>query len=215
MRCDGLVVFDVDGPEGRCSFERLEWELGELPRTRVQVSGRGELYFYATPEVDSIGNSTSPLGSPPGLDLRAGSHGYIVCAPSRHASGVQYEWLDPNRPIEPLPLAWLERLLELSPPAVRPPGPLDCGESTPYGRVALRRELLKIRNAPEGRRNTQLNKSVFRLAQLAAGGELELTAIESQAREAAHAAGLDWVEVDLTIASATTAGFLFPRSPRR
>ena len=99
------------GPRAGLSLEQLEWELGELPPTRLQISGRGEHRFYATPEVDSIGNSTAPLGNPSGLDLRAGSRGYVVTAPSLHASGVHYEWLDPERPIETLPLPWTERLL--------------------------------------------------------------------------------------------------------
>jgi hypothetical protein len=42
LRADGLVVFDCDGSGGRRSLERLEWELGELPESRSQQSGRGE-----------------------------------------------------------------------------------------------------------------------------------------------------------------------------
>jgi hypothetical protein len=213
MRCDGLVALDVDGIEGRLSLERLEWELGELPRSRLQVSGRGEHRFYATPEVDSIGNSTAPLGNPPGLDLRAGSRGYVVTAPSLHESGVHYEWLDPDRPIEPLPLAWIERLLELPrllPENPKPPAMVG-GESTRYGLVALEQELMTIRSAFEGARNNTLNRSVFRLAQLAAGGELDVELIERRATEAALATGLEPHEVGLTIHYALTAGWAYPR----
>jgi hypothetical protein len=218
LRCDGLVVLDVDGPDGRRSLERLEWDLGELPPTRLQVSGRGEHRFYSTPEVDSIGNSTAPLDSPPGLDLRAGTRGYVVVAPSLHASGVHYQWLDPERPLEPLPLPWIERLLGLPrPQAENPPAmawclPAGMVASTPYGLAALDGEVQKIRTAPEGRRNETLNKSVFRLAQLAAGGELEFDLIEPMAKDAAQLAGLDWLEIDLTIASALKAGWANPRS---
>jgi Bifunctional DNA primase/polymerase, N-terminal len=240
MRCDGLVVFDVDGPEGRLSLERLERELGELPATRLQVSGRGEHHFYATPEVDLIGNSTSPLGSPPGLDLRAGTRGYVVAAPSLHASGVHYQWLDPERLPEPLPLPWLERLLGLSRLREENPNPPAIGwaggergreirrlafasgnRSTRYGLIALAGELKKIRLAPKGARNRQLNRSVFRLAQLAATGELELELIERETFAAAEVCGYvaehGWQDADLVIAYALSAGWASPRSrsPRR
>jgi hypothetical protein len=219
MRCDGLVVFDLDGPSGRRSLERLEWELGELPASRGQRSGRGEHRFYATPPgVVSIGNSVHTLGDPPGLDLRAGARGYVVTAPSLHKTGSRYRWLDPEAPFSPLPQAWLERLLELPSllPAMRG-CPVRGGESTRYGLVALGRELRKIQNAQQGSRNNTLNRSVFKLAQLAAGGEVALELVEARAREAAHEIGLDWLEVDLTIASALNAGWAYPRTrkPRK
>jgi hypothetical protein len=216
LRADGLVVFDLDGPAGERSLAELEQELGELPASRGQWSGRGQHRFYGTPPgVVSIGNSTHPLGDPPGLDLRAGRRGYVVAAPSLHASGEHYRWVDPEAPIAPLPESWLERLLELPslPPAMRwPSRRLGPGESTRYGLVVLRRELAKIRSAPEGARNNTLNRSVFNLARLAAGGELELELVEQTATEAALNVGLDWLEVDLTIASAVAAGSLRPRS---
>jgi hypothetical protein len=228
MRCDGLVVLDLDGPSGHRSLEQLQWDLGELPESRRQTSGRGEHRFYSTPEVDSIGNSTAALGSPTGLDLRAGARGYVVMAPSLHASGTRYAWLDPEAPFAPLPQPWLERLLELpSLPESRPATgwggvkQLDevCrlaagGESTRYGLVALEGELEKVRAAQEGSRNKTLNKSVFRLAQLVAGGELALDLLEREATAAALACGLGQTETDLTIASALSAGWAHPRSRR-
>jgi hypothetical protein len=214
MRCDGLVVFDLDGLDGRHSLDKLESELGELPETRGQCSGRGEHRFYSTPGVDSIGNSTSPLSDPPGLDLRAGTRGYVVVAPSLHASGPRYRWTNPEAPIARLPQLWLERLNETSAslPAMAGYPPVWAGSSTRYGLVALRDELKKVRSAPEGSRNNTLNRSVFKLAQLAAGGELEIELIESRAHRAAHTIGLDWLEAHLTIASALNAGWAYPRS---
>jgi bifunctional DNA primase/polymerase-like protein len=41
-----------------------------------------------------------------------------------------------------------------------------------YGRRALEDEIAKLRAAPDGNRNNQLNKSAFALGQLAAGGEI-------------------------------------------
>jgi hypothetical protein len=216
MRCDGLVVFDLDGPEGRRSLNKLESELGELPESRGQRSGRGEHRFYSTPGIDSIGNSTAPLGDPPGLDLRAGTRGYVVAAPSLHANRSRYAWIDPETPTAPLPRPWLQRLLEptASLPAMAGYPPVRVGSSTRYGLVALRAELKKIRSAREGSRNNTLNRSVFKLAQLAAGGELELEMIERTAVPAALAVGLEAHEVDLTIHYALSAGYAHPRTRR-
>jgi hypothetical protein len=209
MRTDGLVAFDLDGADGRRSLAELEWDLGELPESRGQTSGRGEHRFYRLPVETVVGNSTHPLGDPPGLHLRAGDRGYVVAAPSLHASGRRYHWIDPEAPIAPLPEAWLERLLEL--PRLEPPEPIPEGDSTRYGRVALEAELAKLRAAPVGRRNEALNLCVFKLAQLVAGGELEHDYLYESAHAAALAIGLGEYETAKTIASATKAGLRFPR----
>jgi hypothetical protein len=141
--------------------------------------------------------------------LRAGDRGYVVAAPSLHASGRRYRWLDPEAPIAPLPEAWLERLLEL--PRLEPLELAPEGDSTRYGRVALEAELAKLRAAPVGRRNETLNLCVFKLAQLVAGGELEHDYLYENAHAAALAAGLGEYETAKTIASATKAGLRFPR----
>jgi hypothetical protein len=214
LRCDGLVVFDLDGPAGRRSLREAEWDLGELPETRGQQSGRGQHRFYrVAPEV-LIGNSTHTLGDPPGLDLRGGDRGYVVAAPSLHSSGLPYRWLDPDTPIAPLPQTWLERLLELPRLPERPARIVASEGTSRYGLAALEAELAKIRAAPVGGRNETLNRSVFKLAQLPAGGQLELSQLEAEATAAALSSGLGEQETADTIASAITAGFRRPRGPR-
>jgi len=213
LRCDGLAVFDLDGPAGRRSLTELEWELGELPETRGQQSGRGQHRFYRVPPEALIGNSTAPLGDPPGLDLRGGDRGYVVAAPSLHSSGRPYQWLN-DAPIEPLPQAWLERLLELPSLPARESELVAADGTTRYGLAALEAELRKVRCAAEGRRNNQLNTSVFKLAQLVAGAQLELGQLEAEATAAALDVGLGPQETEDTIASAITAGFRQPRGPR-
>jgi hypothetical protein len=210
MRCDGLVVFDLDGPEGRDSLERLQEELGELPPSRAQGSGRGQHIFFGISNEITVSNSTFPLGYPPGLDLRAGRRGYVVAAPSRHASGSRYHWLDESAPTAPLPSTWLERLQQ--PP--RSPSTTAVsmnGATTGYGLVALRRELAKVRKAPEGKRNEALNRSTFKLAQLVAGGELALGDLVDGTRACALANGLTSNETNATIESAVKAGLGYPR----
>jgi hypothetical protein len=213
LRCDGLVAFDLDGPAGRRSLTELEWKLGELPETRGQQSGRGQHRFYRVPPEALVGNSTAPLGSPPGLDLRGGARGYIVAAPSLHPNGQAYRWLN-EVPIAPLPQAWLERLLGLPRLPAREAQLVAAQGTSRYGLAALEAELLKIRSAPEGRRNETLNRSVFKLAQLVAGGQLELAQLEAEATAVALASGLGEKETEDTIASAITAGFRRPRGPR-
>jgi hypothetical protein len=151
LRCDRLLVFDLDGPAGRDSLSRLQEELGELPASREQRSGRGWHLLFGLAGEAAIGNSTAALGDPPGLDLRAGARGYIVAAPSLHENGRTYRWRDRETPIAPLPRAWLERLQRPQPsPSMVEPGPFPSCETSGYGLVALRRELAKVRTAREG-----------------------------------------------------------------
>ncbi len=211
LRCDGLFVLDVDGTDGAESLERLEHELGPLPPTRAQRTGRGFHRLFAVTNGVQLGNSTQGLGRPAGIDVRTGSRGYVVTAPSLHATGERYRWIDPERPIAPLPPAWLERLHrpEPSPPALaQRPG------ETGYGRVALRGELERLLRAPVGRRNDLLNETVFRLAQLVAGGQIGETTVVDAAVETALLLGLERDETVATVRSAMRAGRRFPRVPR-
>lgn len=84
-------------------------------------------------------------------------------------------------------------------------------EATDYGERALQDELSILRGAREGKRNHQLNKSSFAMAQLAAGGYLDTADTKSQLVAAAIAIGLNEQEIDRTIASAWQAGVQSPR----
>ena len=106
----GLLVLDVDPPDGDDSLHELEREHGELPRTvQVVTGGGGAHYWFKTDE--PIRNSAGRLG--PGIDIR-GDGGYVVAPPSRHESGRLYEWEnDPDEtPLAPAPAWLLERLRE-------------------------------------------------------------------------------------------------------
>ena len=87
----GLVVLDVDVDKGgEESLRELEAEHGELPTTTIAVTGSGGMhYFFRHPGVE-MRNSAGKLGA--GLDVR-GDGGYVVAAPSNHASGGHYDWL--------------------------------------------------------------------------------------------------------------------------
>jgi hypothetical protein len=95
----GLVVVDVDPRNGGDeTIARLEREHGPFPATRTSLTGGGGWHWLFRVDV-----APSSLG--PGVDVKADG-GYVVAAPSIHASGRRYAW-DLGAPdwIAPLP-AW-------------------------------------------------------------------------------------------------------------
>jgi hypothetical protein len=207
LRCDGLCVVDVDGEPGEESLDRLEHRLGPLPLTKAQATGKGQHMLFRVPV--ELGNSTSALGRPPGIDLRCGRRGYIVAAPSRHPSGRRYRWFDLERPLAALPASWLRALQRRRVLPASAPSP--TGRTSAYGRAALRSELERLLRAEVGARNETLNLAVFRLAQLAAGGELDPAEIKHDALLVATLSGLPEDESRKTIESALHAGLRYRR----
>jgi putative DNA primase/helicase len=89
----GLVVIDVDGPEGLKELEAGAKKYGgesawPMPRTLVSRTGRegGMHLFYRGTGIPS----SQVKGSH--VDVR-GSTGYVVLPPSIHPSGAVYEWV--------------------------------------------------------------------------------------------------------------------------
>jgi biotin operon repressor len=82
----GLVVLDVDGPEGRASLERYDLPTAPMAFT----GGGGEHHFFTSP--NGTTNSAGKLGR--GLDVR-GEGGYVVVDPSTHPNGQPYAWVAP------------------------------------------------------------------------------------------------------------------------
>jgi hypothetical protein len=214
LRCDGLLVFDVDGESGEQSLAQLEDRYGPLPSSRVVFTGKGQHRYFGARM--PAGNSTQGLGRPAGLDLRGGARGYVAAPPSIHASGRRYEWANED-PIAALPESWLRPLTERQNGFDVPPSQNRFGfpsTETGYGRSALESELEVLLRAQPGERNEALNRSVFRLAQLVAGGQLPADRVERSARQAAVMLGLEPVETAATFRSALVAGRRFPRLPR-
>ncbi|MHB9131016.1 MAG: phage/plasmid primase, P4 family [Armatimonadota bacterium] len=92
----GFIVLDVDdhamgeGVSGYDSLRQLETTHGPLPVTLTAITGSGgHHFFFALPAGVKIASSAGRLGA--GLDIR-GEGGYIVAAPSLHASGGNYAW---------------------------------------------------------------------------------------------------------------------------
>ncbi len=91
-RINGVVVIDIDPRNGGLeSLAELERECGPLQVTAVQETGGGGLHlFFRYPEnteIPTINNFR------PGIDVKSDG-GYVILAPSRHASGKCYRWLE-------------------------------------------------------------------------------------------------------------------------
>jgi P4 family phage/plasmid primase-like protien len=104
----GFLVIDIDPRSGGLeSFEKFEELLeGILPATVEAETGvythngravRGRhLYFKCDPEEALIGNLLK--NGLKGIDIK--HNGYVLVAPSRHFSGIIYDWKDGHAPWE-------------------------------------------------------------------------------------------------------------------
>ncbi|TXN67886.1 bifunctional DNA primase/polymerase [Methylobacterium sp. WL6] len=104
------VVLDVDPRHGGdASLEALEAEHGPLPETtRAFTGGGGQHIFFRPPPGIEIRNSAGDQGGlAPGLDIR-GTGGYVVAAPSLHASGRHYVWSVDHHPDDVVPASMPE-----------------------------------------------------------------------------------------------------------
>ncbi|MBW3096242.1 bifunctional DNA primase/polymerase [Pseudohoeflea coraliihabitans] len=77
---DNIVVLDVDGPEGRDTFDKLN-----LPRTATVQTGRGTHHYFRT--TAALPERKQRLA---GIDFKDSRSGYLVAPPSRHHSGQRY-----------------------------------------------------------------------------------------------------------------------------
>jgi hypothetical protein len=92
-RISGLLVIDLDSPQGLAAFKRIHAAYGRepLPHTPVVVTGRGwHIYLFFPPGNEKI-SCRAGKGSEQGVDVRADG-GYVVAPPSIHPSGHVYRW---------------------------------------------------------------------------------------------------------------------------
>ncbi len=84
-----LVVCDVDTRDnGEENFAQVIAEHEDLPETPRAITGGGgcHIFMWSRLPVKSSANQIAP-----GVDVR-GVGGYVIAAPSRHASGREYVW---------------------------------------------------------------------------------------------------------------------------
>jgi Bifunctional DNA primase/polymerase, N-terminal len=209
----GLLVLDVDGPEGERALVDLERRYGPLPELYpMQWTGGGRggwQAFFAFPPGRTIGLSAGRLGRK--LDTR-GNRGYALVPPS--VTTQPYRWAlergPASIPPEPSP-AWLLDLLDppAQPETPRDPWPIQSalsrGNGSRYAFKALESELALVAVAPAGRRNDQLNASSHALFRFAASGQLPADVVRRGLLAAALHAGLPEREALATISSAAKA----------
>lgn len=125
---ESFWVLDVDGEPGEQSLSKLILEHGWVPAGPVARTGSGGQHWFLAPD-SRVGNRVKVA---PGLDVRAAG-GYVVAAPSNHASGGRYAWISPPRVDVPLPAApdWLIALVSTPPrrDTSRPPPPPLTGST--------------------------------------------------------------------------------------
>jgi hypothetical protein len=138
----GLVVVDVDGPEGLAELRRIA--PGGLPRTLAQQTGReGGLHLiYCGTGIKSTSDKDAHL------DVR-GSTGYIVLAPSVHPSGALYQWIDATLPAVDVPAViaeWVNSRGGATQHAA--PMPPAAGQVARVGRGLAARSVANLTQAP-------------------------------------------------------------------
>lgn len=206
---DIFDVLDIDGADGLAAIDEAVAEHGPLPDGPRALTGGGGRHLLFAPT--GIGNRAALLTH---VDWR-GRNGYIVAPPSRHISGVLYEWdQTPDVCLEPVP-PWLAALLDPPKPKRQPAaatGGAGAGDNNAYVQRALDGELGELARAPEGMRNHQLNIAAFNLYQLVGGGELSGDLVEGELRRTAQMIGLDGREIEATIGSGRRSGLDRPRT---
>jgi Bifunctional DNA primase/polymerase, N-terminal/Primase C terminal 1 (PriCT-1) len=109
-RDSGIIVVDMDVPDGYFGLKELQQQYSRLPPTRTSRTANGGLhYFFQHPQDGNTYPSTVGLADRIGVDIRA-EDGYVVLSPSKLYGRKSYTWADPNTPIAPLP-DWLHAML--------------------------------------------------------------------------------------------------------
>ncbi|MBM7088194.1 bifunctional DNA primase/polymerase [Streptomyces sp. S12] len=203
----GLVVVDLDTPGhkgnadapcGATTFGALCERAGHaVPDSyRVRTASGGTHLYFTAPSGVRLPNTAGTIAA--SVDTRA-SGGYVVAAGSIVPAG-RYEVLD-DTPAAVLP-AWLLRVLQPAP--ARPVGPLrlPAVSGSRAAVAALDAECAAVAAAPEGLRNSTLNRSAFKVGRFVAWGDLPRQVAEDAFQAAGEAAGLTAAECRTTIRSA-------------
>lgn len=223
----GVVVLDLDSDEASALAEGRG-----LPETVEALSPRGRHLYFAHPghRVPNIvgGRGKNPK-LPAGIDTR-GDGGYIIAASSYFVPSAKeredgkvegaYRWREGHSPADiafaPMP-QWLAQIVAPQPvmpvsgpvsvPVIANPTRVDA-----WAQAALNDELERVRSAPQGTRNDQLNVSAHSLGRLIGGGLFDEGVVRSELESAALSCGLSRSEALPTIQSGLRAGIRKPRS---
>ncbi|CAM5657785.1 hypothetical protein SHIRM173S_08958 [Streptomyces hirsutus] len=203
----GLVVVDLDTPEhkgssdapcGAATFGALCERAGHpVPTTyRVRTASGGQHLYFTAPDGVRLANTAGTVAA--SVDTRAWG-GYVVAAGSTLPAGA-YEALCGSVAVA-LP-RWLHTILQPAP--VRPVGPLrlPAVDGSRAALAALEAECAIVAAAPEGLRNSTLNRCAFKVGRFVAWGDLPRHVAEEAFQAAGEAVGLTAAECTTTIRSA-------------
>lgn len=168
----GLWVLDVDigdGVDGEADLARLEARHGALKCIQAKTGSGGRHLFFAMDRASEALRNRARLrldGAKTGLDVRA-SGGYVVAAPSVHASGHPYAWTVRGN-LAPAP-AWLVGLLTEPEPEPAPapalplrPPPTEDRQAKYLARI-VEDQAARIASAPKGGRHEAVVKAAHKL----------------------------------------------------
>lgn len=203
----GLVVVDLDTPEhkgssdapcGAATFAALCERAGHaVPTTyRVRTASGGTHLYFTTPDGVHLPNTAGTVAE--SVDTRAAG-GYVVAAGSIVPAG-RYEALN-AAVAAPLP-GWLLDILRPAPARSAGPLRLPAVDGSRAAVAALEAECATVAAAPEGLRNTTLNRSAFKVGRFVAWGDLPRHMVEEAFQAAGEAGGLTAAECRTTIRSA-------------
>jgi putative DNA primase/helicase len=213
-RPSGLAVLDIDQLD---ALDVLVDRFGPMPDTPQARTGGGGLHlFFRWPDQPDDPNAPAVIvptttGWPvAGVDTRGarrGSNGdaggYVLVAPSLHASGERYKWLVSPREVALAPAPGWMCEQDRPQPQMVDVGPI-AGQLTSYGHAALRGVLERLAATPQGNRNHALNAAAFELGRLRRHIPSDVAAHTLYA--VAAGLGLSPREIRTTLASGYEAG---------
>lgn len=198
----GFWVLDIDPRHGgHISLDAMQMDWSVFPDSlRARTGSGGAHILFAMPTDRDVRND---VGMEPGIDVR-GTGGYIVAAPSRHASGGVYTWEDEDAEIEEAPGWLLSLMAEPRAPGSRVESKLPEGvkNGRGYAKTALDRECDELTSMPAGSgRNNKINRIAFRMRPLIEAGWISRAAVEDALQSGAEQAGHAAARARKTIAS--------------
>lgn len=215
-----VIAVDLDGSEPVKMFLNQFPDLADTFAVRTG-SGVGAHFYFRVAQIPK--NTNVRVKHVGGFEIR-GNGQYVIAPPSFHPSGNQYK-VERDVPMICLPdlenvREWMLSLKEQPPEKTKI---IDTGDrqikvkvrgknEAAYLAAALRGEVLKVEGALPGNRNNTLFYAALRLANYAASGSLDWSAVESALTRAALSTGMPHQEAIRTIASAWNIGRRSPKT---
>jgi AAA domain len=205
---DGVgYVFSADDPFVGVDLDDVIDERGDLVAwARPWVA---ELATYAEISPSGKGIKAIAIGKLPGSGINAGD---LELYDQERYFTITGQRID-GAPEEPANLnGTIDRLYALArAKKEQREHQLEYQRRQRYAEKALLDEAERVRAAPEGTRNSALNRAAFSLAQLVSGGLLDEDTVADTLFEAAGTAGLGNQEIRATLRSGMKAGINHPR----